>query len=259
MTQTATKQRSNSTLDTTSWQKWTTSTASGSSNKRQSRTANAEEDEEIHVVTQYTEQEHGDDDEDAFREEYSNNNDENPNDDEGNKEEENSDDDEDNEDDNDDDDDYGHEKTPQKKPRGVTNKKYARQPLQRLNERDCTEAPRAVPGTLMYLSEQAKGDDSVNGMAAATHINKWTTILGQDGAAFERAMHKESRRLTRHPIAFAFLEPASNKVQLMHGIKEISMDNEEHEAEGRVGFFVATTSWSQLMTLCTSRTHSSVR
>jgi hypothetical protein len=205
-----------------------------------------EEDKEIRVVTQYTEQEHDNKDDEASCEARSNNNNENHDDEEEDKEEENSDDNKDNDDadddDNDanedDDDDEGHEENLQEKPQAVTKKKYAQQPLQRLDERGGTEAPRAVPGTLLYLSEQAKGDDSVNGMAAATHINKWTTILGQAGAAFERAMHKESRRLTWRPLAFAFLEPASNKVQLMHGIEEISMDNEEHDAEGRVGFFI---------------------
>jgi hypothetical protein len=222
-------------LDTTSRQKRTARRAGGSNNNRQSGqtgTDDVEEDEDAQIITQqYTDELVNDDDDGASRPAYSDNDDNNDDDDEGEKD--NDDNDDDRNDDDDDTEDDANDNN--KKPRAVT--KSTRQPLRQI-DRESREAPRAFPGTLLYLSEQAKGDDSVNGMAAATHINKWTAILGHANTEFERALHKESRRLTRHPIAFAFLEPASNKVQLLHGIEEIAMDNEEHDAEGRIGFFI---------------------
>jgi hypothetical protein len=129
-----------------------------------------------------------------------------------------------------------------RKPRAKTVKRKATTPspaLQaRSNHHHHGNDPIGAPGTLLYLSEAAKGDDPLDSTTAASHINKWTDILDAGERALERALHKERRRTNRSPIVFAMLAPGSNKVQLAHCFEEITVDDEAHEADGQIGFFL---------------------
>jgi hypothetical protein len=99
--------------------------------------------------------------------------------------------------------------------------------------------PIGAPGTLLYLSEAAKGDDAaLDNTTAASHINKWSAILKAGDRALERALHKERRRTQRSPIVFAMLAPGSSKIHLAHGFEEVTVDEDEHEADGKIGFFL---------------------
>jgi hypothetical protein len=75
-------------------------------------------------------------------------------------------------------------------------------------------------------------------MELADHIIKWTDILTKGPHAFEKALNKERRRMNWTPIVFAIMEPRSNKVQLAHSFEDIAVDNEEHDANESVGFFL---------------------
>jgi hypothetical protein len=88
------------------------------------------------------------------------------------------------------------------------------------------------------MSEEAKGDAGIDGDVTAAHIIKWTEIMGKGPHAFEQALNKERRRLTRNPVVFAVMEPHSNTVQLAHGFKDMALDDEGHEATETVGFFL---------------------
>jgi hypothetical protein len=82
---------------------------------------------------------------------------------------------------------------------------------------DTPDAPKAMPGSLVYMSEEAKGDTAINEMELANHIIKWTDILTKGPHAFKKALNKERRHMNQTPIVFAIMEPRSNKVQLAHG------------------------------------------
>jgi hypothetical protein len=115
-----------------------------------------------------------------------------------------------------------------------------RQPLKgkKSNSNTACVMGTAFPGTLLFLSEEAKGDDALDGTAAAAHINRWTDIIDSGDHALERALSKERSHLKRLPIVFGFVEPDSNQIQLAHGFEEITMDTEYHDADGRIGFFL---------------------
>jgi hypothetical protein len=63
-------------------------------------------------------------------------------------------------------------------------------------------------------------------------------ILTKGPHSFEKALSKERRRMNPTPIVFTIMEPRSNKVQLAHGFEDIAVDNEEHDANESVGFFL---------------------
>jgi hypothetical protein len=110
------------------------------------------------------------------------------------------------------------------------------QPLAGRNIRASTNPP--MPGTLLFLSEEAKGDDALDSMEAAEHITHWTAILEKGDLAFECALNKEQRRITRGPVVFAFIENDSSHVQLAHGFEEIALDNTSNGTAETVGFFI---------------------
>jgi hypothetical protein len=102
-----------------------------------------------------------------------------------------------------------------------------------------TATTAARPGTLSYLSEEAKGDEALDGNAAAAHINQWTAILAKGDHALERALSKERRRINRSPIVFAIMETNSNKVQIAHGFEAIVLGTDyEDDNDEEVGFFI---------------------
>jgi hypothetical protein len=97
----------------------------------------------------------------------------------------------------------------------------------------------AMPGTLLFTLEEAKGDVALDGNATAEHIYKWMAILGNGGPELEWALNKERHHLNRNPIMFAFLEPDSHIVQqLAHGFEYMALDNNGNNANKKVGFFI---------------------
>jgi hypothetical protein len=56
--------------------------------------------------------------------------------------------------------------------------------------------------------------------------------------AFERALSKERRRFTHTPVVLAIMEPHSHTVQLAHGFEDVALDDDGHEANDKVGFFI---------------------
>jgi hypothetical protein len=118
-----------------------------------------------------------------------------------------------------------------------TSQRNRKKPL-KLHQTDTPDAPKAMPGSLVYMLEEAKGDATIDEMELADHIIKWTDILTKGPHAFEKALSKERRRMNPTPIVFAIMESRSNKVQLAHGFEDIVVDDEEHDANERVGFFL---------------------
>jgi hypothetical protein len=106
----------------------------------------------------------------------------------------------------------------------------------------------AVPGTLFFLSEEAKGDNALDGTAAAVHINKWTDILDNGAHALERALGKERSRLQRLPIVFAFMETDANQVQLAHSFEEITLNAETMTRTAALAFSLVIASPRALTT-----------
>jgi hypothetical protein len=130
------------------------------------------------------------------------------------------------------------------------------QPLKSIDRRH-TERLMTAPGTLLHLSEEAKDNNALDGKAAANHINKWAAMLGLANAAFELALQKESRQLTRSPIVLALIEPVSSKIQLVHGFDENTLNNEDHEAEGKAVSSFVTAPRSRSMGLSSNMIRSS--
>jgi hypothetical protein len=124
-----------------------------------------------------------------------------------------------------------------------SNRRAAKQmrPSQPLVTRDQTSSTTttAMPGTLLYLSEQAKGDTAMDDPTAADYILRWTKIIDTGTDVFKRELNREQHRKTQHPTVFAVMMPTSNVIQLAHGFEEIVLDEgANHAADGKIGFFM---------------------
>jgi hypothetical protein len=80
-----------------------------------------------------------------------------------------------------------------------TNQRNRKKPL-KLRQKDTPDTPKAIPGSLVYMSEEAKGDAAIDDMDLANHIIKWTDILAKGPHVFEKALSKERRRMNPTPL-----------------------------------------------------------
>jgi hypothetical protein len=90
------------------------------------------------------------------------------------------------------------------------------------------------PGTLLHLVMNNSTDDD----GAAKHIVQWTNILHNGGEVFGMAISRERRRLTQQPLVFGAIIGEGRAVNIVHGFNIITLDNETHDADGMVGFFL---------------------
>jgi hypothetical protein len=91
-----------------------------------------------------------------------------------------------------------------------------------------------MPSSLLYMSEEAREDATLDGDAMADLINKWTAILGNGEHALEWALNKE-RGLNHNPIIFLV---DSHIVPLAHSLEFMALDDDGNEANKKVGFFI---------------------
>jgi hypothetical protein len=90
-----------------------------------------------------------------------------------------------------------------------------------------------MPGTLMYLAEEANVVMAVDDPSVADYILKWARILAQGLKALERKLNRNRRRSTRSPRVFATLPKNTDLIQLAHGFEPIVVDDDKgHPADG---------------------------
>jgi hypothetical protein len=102
------------------------------------------------------------------------------------------------------------------------------------NNSDNMDASLTWPGTLLHLATDNTAEDT----ATAKHIVHWTDILHQGGDAFGNAVVRNGRRLTQQPLVFAAVLGQGRTIDVTHGFDTITMDDETHDADGLVGFFL---------------------
>jgi hypothetical protein len=90
-----------------------------------------------------------------------------------------------------------------------------------------------MPGTLMYLVEEANGEMAVDDPSAADYVLKWARLLEQGPEALERELNRDCRQMTRSPRVFATLPKHTDLIQLAHGFEKIVVDDDRgHPADG---------------------------
>jgi hypothetical protein len=92
------------------------------------------------------------------------------------------------------------------------------------------------------MSEEAKGDATIDEMELADHIIKWMDILTKGPQTFKKALCKERRRMNPTPIVFAIMEPSFNKVQLARGFED-SGGQQGTRRKRECGFFLGQLSY----------------
>ena len=93
-------------------------------------------------------------------------------------------------------------------------------------------------GTLLHKFQVAEEDGTLDETAAANHIVRWIKILQRGPDAFEAAILKERRKIKQEPLVFAIMTGNERIIDVAHGINIITMENEEHDADGLIGFFL---------------------
>ena len=94
------------------------------------------------------------------------------------------------------------------------------------------------PGTLLHRFPITGTSRSSSGEEEAAHILQWLRILKEGPTKFERATAR-NRRHPSEPIAiFAMVGRQSTVITAAHGFGTIIVLDENHTANGRVGFFL---------------------
>ena len=94
------------------------------------------------------------------------------------------------------------------------------------------------PGTLLHRFPISNNNQRSLGKAEAKYILHWLCILGDGPTKFERAIAR-NRRHPSDPIAlFTIVCQQSMVVKAAHGFNTIIVQDKDHAANGRIGFFL---------------------
>ena len=96
-------------------------------------------------------------------------------------------------------------------------------------------------GTVLHKFQVAEEDGNLDETAAANHIVRWIKILQRGPDAFEAAILKERRKIKQEPLIFAIMTGNERIIDIAHGINIITMEDEEHDADGLIAFFSSVT------------------
>lgn len=86
----------------------------------------------------------------------------------------------------------------------------------------------AHPGMVLQVFQQAKETGQLSDDNAAAQITAWVKRLLDGPGAFKHGFYRARRRIQAKLLVFAAIVDKSNKIKLVHGIEEITLDNENH-------------------------------
>ena len=105
------------------------------------------------------------------------------------------------------------------------------------NAEDPTAAE-TMPGMLHHKAWEAATQNKLTEGNAAQHILHWIEIMNRGASAMARALDRERRCTHPRLVAFAMVPKLHGRIHLAHGFEEIILDDESHDADGCLGFFL---------------------
>ena len=94
------------------------------------------------------------------------------------------------------------------------------------------------PGMLSHRFPINNNNQSSSGKAEAEYILHWLCILGDRPTKFERAIARNRHHLSDPIALFAIVCHRSTVIKAAHGFNTIIMQDEDHAANRRIGFFL---------------------